>query len=450
MFLSISDFCKCQKGVVAIIFVVMLIPFLILAGVAINYSDANSKEAEMQQLIDSAVLAAASAKDITDEERVKLAERHFRAAISGKLAGLDKDVAFSVKNGDITGTVRAVVPAPTMGLFGLQDARLNQRAVATIKEEGRQLDMVFCIDASNSMQTTINTVRDKAIGLEQSLNDELLKRGYEKFAAVRVRVIFFRDYGFDHGDPRDSPRKPVIMGGDMTKQQAIMAGIPDPIFGASNQAPLRESKGGSFYTLPDESRAFRQFVAEENAGGGGDEPEDGFLCLNQAIHSEWAKPGNKLAGNKDREITTLIPLIVLWTDANAVPLEKHLDQLSERNPFYPYFSLPRNTAGLKANWDNPELIDQVHKLFVFFGNKNNDSRMCYSNSYQDESGAWVTPDAGPECMSRRRVDSVPRWRELDNWEKSEVGGTLTEANTQLVKRLADALAASPEMPRLTQ
>ncbi len=514
MFLPAADFCKCQKGVVAIIFVIMLVPFILLIGAAINYSDANSKEAQMQALMDSAVLAAASAKDITDEERVKLAERHFRGAMPDQLADLAKQVQFSVDGEDITGTVQTAIPSPIMGLFGLADARLNQKAVATFREDNRQLDMVFCIDATSSMQNTIDAVRNNAMTLENNLNVELEKRGLSKFAAMRVRVIFFRDFGYDQGDPSDyrsyntpmmmqyyvddrqiftgtngkgepiyAPNDPILHPfnennrylptdhptdkievkiGDtfktLTLDEAREMGISRPMVAATNQPAMRESKGGDFYTLSsdrsfDESSDFRQFVANEKAFGGGDEPEAGFACLNSAIRSNWAKTaingqgGDDLAGQPGHKITTLIPLIVLWTDANALPLNNMQDSLSD----YPYsLSMPSSLNGLTDNWNDSNLISQKDKLFVFFGNKDNNSRMCYSNTYQDETGKWVTPDAGPDCKARRFVDSVPRWRDLDGWKQSVTGGTLTQANNGLVKKLADALEISPSMPRLME
>src|SRR5437762_3327346 len=99
MFLPVASFSKCQKGVTTIIFAIALVPILILLGAAINYSDGTSKGEMTKQLLDSAVLAAASAKDITDEERIKLAQQHFEAAMPSQLADLDKQVAFSVNDG---------------------------------------------------------------------------------------------------------------------------------------------------------------------------------------------------------------------------------------------------------------------------------------------------------------------------------------------------------------
>ena len=53
----------------------------------------------------------------------------------------------------------------------------------------------MCIDATGSMSQTLNAVKTNASNFEANLNAELTKRGVRKFDLMRVRVIYYRDYG---------------------------------------------------------------------------------------------------------------------------------------------------------------------------------------------------------------------------------------------------------------
>jgi Flp pilus assembly protein TadG len=408
------DLLKCERGVVAIIFALALIPLLLIAGLAVDYTRASFIKEAAQGILDSAVLAAVAAKDVDKpEERVKIAAEHFKAVLPADLAGLVKGVSFDLtpdKMG-VKGTLQVEVPTRIMSFFGQDAEHVFLASTANFAQPNRQLDMVFCIDATGSMQDTIDAVRDRARSLQEDLNAELANRSYAQFGGIRVRVNFFRDFGVDRGDP-ETYEFPAW----------------DEKSFSSNQPALRRSKNGRFFELPGEQENFRTFLANERAYGGGDDPESGFLCLNDAIHSDWAKTGehgDDLAGHPGKKIATLVPLIVIWTDANALPLD---DVLSESNPYFPNRA-PRDMRMLQAGWDDDHLIvSQQYKTLVFFGNPNKAAAM----------------------MPPRMPDPVARWKEIESWEGYKWGGPLTEANRGLVTKLVDALETTPSMPRLTE
>lgn len=132
------------------------------------------------------------------------------------------------------------------------------------------VDIVFVIDATESMQPLL----DKVKNLTLTFRDELekgLSKNKRKINKLRTKVIVYRDFYVD------------------------------------GQYAMEESP---FYQLPEQTSAFHQFVSQIRAGGGGDEPENGLEALAVALRSNFVTDGTK-----KRHI------IVLFTDASAHPLE---------------------------------------------------------------------------------------------------------------------------------
>ncbi len=133
------------------------------------------------------------------------------------------------------------------------------------------VDIVFVIDATESMSPIIETVKNFALKLYDDVVDGL-KKYNRTVTQFRVKVIVFRDYYCD------------------------------------GQYAMKES---DFFYLPEESAAFKEFVSEIEAKGGGDEPESALEALALAMRSDWVKEGISKRHT-----------IVMFTDAPAHPFEK--------------------------------------------------------------------------------------------------------------------------------
>ncbi len=138
------------------------------------------------------------------------------------------------------------------------------------------VDIVFCIDATRSMEDStgkskklINMVKENALHFYEDFSRRMFLQG-KVISQLRVRIITFRDYLAD-GD------------------QAILV--------------------TPFMNLPQQTAEFETAINEINAMGGGDEPEDGLEALAYAIRSDWNK-----SGLRKRHI------IVVWSDAGTHPL----------------------------------------------------------------------------------------------------------------------------------
>lgn len=146
-------------------------------------------------------------------------------------------------------------------------------------EEGidTNVDIVFVIDATRSMQTTIDMVKTSALSFHKDLN-ACLKNVGRIVKNLRIKVVWFRDFYYD------------------------------------GWFAYGESK---FFELPEEQEDFHDFVTDINEAGGGDEPESALEALTLAMRSDFVQEGNK-----KRHI------IVLFTDAEAHAFEDY-DRLVE-------------------------------------------------------------------------------------------------------------------------
>jgi hypothetical protein len=130
------------------------------------------------------------------------------------------------------------------------------------------VDLVFCIDATASMDGLIDMVKQHALSFHQDLADAMSKKK-KSINQLRIRIIAFRDYKFDGRD-------------------AMLT--------------------TDFFNLPQDKDLFERCIRGIEAAGGGDDPEDGLEALAYAIRSHWCEGG---VGVKRRQV------IVVWTDAST-------------------------------------------------------------------------------------------------------------------------------------
>lgn len=180
------------------------------------------------------------------------------------------------------------------------------------------VDMVFCIDATGSMedlsgnqQKIINMVKQNALHFYEDLSRKMEEKK-KVMAQLRVRVIAFRDYLADGAD-------------------AMMA--------------------TDFYLLPQQSAEFEECILSIHADGGGDIPEDGLEAVAYAMRSRWTS-----FGDRKRQV------IVVWTDAGT-----HEMGYGMRSPHYPS-GMPANLAELEDWWDE---MDPYAKRMIIYAPNNN-------------------------------------------------------------------------------
>ena len=175
------------------------------------------------------------------------------------------------------------------------------------------VDMVFCIDATGSMEDTtgsrmkvINMVKQNALNFYSDF-DRIMTGKNKKVRQLRVRIVAFRDYLADGAD-------------------AMM--VTD------------------FFCLPQQEKEFEACINSIHADGGGDIPEDGLEALAYAIKSKWTTEGAK-----KRQV------IVVWTDAGT-----HELGFGSSSSYYPK-GMPHNMSELNDWWDD---MNPNYKRLVLF------------------------------------------------------------------------------------
>ncbi len=174
------------------------------------------------------------------------------------------------------------------------------------------VDMVFCIDCTGSMDNIIEIVKNNALNFYQDVTSVMEKK-HKHISQLRVRVVAFRDYLADGKD-------------------AMLV--------------------TNFFKLPEEAVDFEKCVRSLEADGGGDDPEDGLEALAYAIKSKW-----DTEGMKKRQV------IVVWTDAATHPLGH-----GKTSEFYPN-GMAADLNELSAWWGGAQqkgYIDNNAKRLLLF------------------------------------------------------------------------------------
>ena len=175
------------------------------------------------------------------------------------------------------------------------------------------VDIVFCMDATDSMRHLLNLVKKHALSFCDDLMEEMASKG-KTIHELRAKVIAFRDYMAD-GD----------------------------------KAMLKTD----FFNLPEESAEVSQIISTLKHEGGGDEPEDGLEALAYAMKSNWTT-----GGDKRRHI------IVVWSDASTHKLGE-----CKRASSYPA-NMVKDFDELTDMWDgglqNGGVMDDNAKRLILF------------------------------------------------------------------------------------
>ena len=174
------------------------------------------------------------------------------------------------------------------------------------------VDIVFCIDATESMDPVLDSVKNNALHFYQDFQ-QVMEMKRKKVDQLRVRIVVFRDY------IADGPRAMLVT---------------------------------NFFNLPEQSEELETSLRSIEAMGGGDDPEDGLEALGYAIKSDWNHDARK-----KRHV------IVLWSDEGT-----HELGYGKRSKYYPN-GMAENFQELTAWWGSryaPGEMDEDAKRLILF------------------------------------------------------------------------------------
>ncbi len=341
-----NSFASDCRGNVAVIFAIALTPVIMATAMAVEYSRFSSSYTSLVSSADGALLAAsmkmAEQEDLDDDELLAAMQVEFNKYMNVNFDGgkhhtsYSYTMAFDRDERTVSIDINLTQDGVYNSVFG--DKHLTASPTIATKlttvPENYVLDIVMCVDATGSMQSTLNSVQQSASTFDVQLRNELGIETNDPRIKIRVRPIYFRDWKdtYYHDLYPSHYRDGLIMASD-------------------------------FYDLDDASNAasFQAFLNSEYASRGFDYPEASGACMNEGMRSNWYDVENQTDFPEDENLT-VFPIVVVWTD-NAI-------QQLWRTQQYMSATQPTSYTTFETQWSNPAIIPQDPKLLVLFGPQN--------------------------------------------------------------------------------
>ena len=403
-FNRLLDFTAEDAGSIAPMFAICMLGVMGVLGVAIDYARASNWKTQLQMIADAAVMAGSSQATLQPDQ-IRITGEYFDAALTKNSPGLGiESVSITTPGADGTVVIdiKASMPTAIAGLWGNSDMPIEVRSSAARADGTRVLDVAMCIDATGSMQFLLDSVKTNAMGFFPALNAEFVARSIQPFDSVRIRPIFFRDYGGNGAGGHYD----VATGGQVDKFP--FGWVPRPAGDARNygdDVSMRAAPG--FFDMETDAASLDSFVAPELESGGGDLPESGLECLNEAMMSAWTKVGDTVTtGGGLKRASVVFSVVAFWTDQDTHAPSYSYSLL---NPSYPV-TMPLDYAGLLQKWDDPARIPQTNKVLAMFA-----------------------PD----------VQLTNNWVPVTTWDRYVHGGDVLDAMSGMITKLVDAVATVP-------
>ncbi|MGD2133910.1 MAG: pilus assembly protein [Maricaulaceae bacterium] len=192
-----------RRGNVAMMFALTIIPFLVLAGLAIDIARTVMVRERLGQAVDAAILAVGAAPELTETEAQTFGEQFFAANYGDDLLGSTYDIDIEIQGNLITMSASAEVPTTLLAIAGKSSFKIRQEAQAL--RGGNDLELVLVLDNTGSMSgSKIESLRDastQAVELlfDTAANDpDAVQIGLVPFAAtVNVGTSFERVWWMD-------------------------------------------------------------------------------------------------------------------------------------------------------------------------------------------------------------------------------------------------------------
>ena len=146
---TIARFREDCRGATAVLFGVMLLPIMVAAGTALDYTRAANVRTKMQAATDSAALAAArDAGDLSQSQLAARARGVFDANFHSRSATLDQ---FHAELNGKTVRISATASVPTVMLGILHIATINVGASSDVAWGRNKIELALVLDNTGSM-----------------------------------------------------------------------------------------------------------------------------------------------------------------------------------------------------------------------------------------------------------------------------------------------------------
>lgn len=187
----LRGFLRSNRGNVAMMFGIALVPMTIAAGVGLDYARSSLVKSQMSDALDAAALAVASAKGLNHDTAEKLAQQYFAANYKGDGTPV---VSVAANDYDSNGSfkVTAAYSVPTMLLQMIGQPSVNVTTSTTVVWGQSRLWVSLVLDNSGSMANG-DTSGSKMDALKNASNQLLnvLKAAASNAGDVKAAIIPF-------------------------------------------------------------------------------------------------------------------------------------------------------------------------------------------------------------------------------------------------------------------
>lgn len=342
-----------------------------------------------------------------------------------------------------------------MQMFGYETIDVDIELTVNLKVELQNyvIDIVMCIDATGSMQNTLNAAVSNAKSFNYDLREELELVGSNSLK-VRVRPMFYRDWE----DATNARGLSPLDGGTL---QMRRDNSRQDVFKYENDF-IDLDPNDNDNKIPNGNK-FKSFLDSENATGGYDLPEAGATCINQAVRSNWYDPTstasreyfgigagipiNQPSAPNNVNIT-VIPVTVFWSDADIS--DPDLTQ------YYIDSSQPGNWNDMESQvWQDSSLIDQDKKIMVRFGPESistdgrTRAKAYFKKKYPGNYDSWYNYYAGV-YQNHSHFSTPYGWNVVEQWGGYTYGGSLSHGNSNGAKIIGEKIKEKiPDLMRLS-
>lgn len=142
-------FFRAREGAAAFLFAVLLIPVLLGAGLAIDFSRGIRAKQHLGQALDAAALAVGSWTGLSSEEAKAKAQAYFDANFKLQGTGTPGPLNVAVSDGKISISATATMKTTIMRLAGYDDLTVEAFTEVTLNE--KKIELVMVLDNTGSM-----------------------------------------------------------------------------------------------------------------------------------------------------------------------------------------------------------------------------------------------------------------------------------------------------------
>jgi len=174
----LSRFRSDARGNVGIIFTLAAVPFLLAAGMAVDFSRGFTVKSRVQMALDAGALAAAGAKTLTEPEREEIALATFQQNFKGKYGeDLPVEPVVNITEDSISMSATLEYPTAFMRIAGINTMDLGASVDVALPED-KKAEIVLVLDYSESMKETAGgrvkyiAMRDAATKLVEDLTEK--------------------------------------------------------------------------------------------------------------------------------------------------------------------------------------------------------------------------------------------------------------------------------------